>query len=159
MIFQTILVKSTCTAPLHDHHHLRYIRKIGYCAAYHLKRAIILPAQAIALVREPMPWQELPIVGLASLDFTEEVEKGTRTTTAKLSAKLCKSINLPISPLSFRLTDVQGRTFLLGTAESPHPLVTFAKNVAENPSGEARQVLSLECKSTFGLLKPFMFYI
>lgn len=124
MIFQTILVKSTCTAPLHDHHHLRYIHKIEYCAAYHLRRAIILPAQRQALVREPMPWQELPIVGLAEVETNEEVENGTRLTTTKLTATLCRRFQLPTAPTAFRLTDTRGNTYLLGTAEHPYPLIT-----------------------------------
>ena len=132
---------------------LLYIRKVEFCLAKHLKRAIILPAQSRALIKDIMPWQELPTVGLASLDVTEEVERGTRTTAAKLSATLCKSVILPTAPLSFRLTDVQGRTYLLGTAENPHPLMTFAKNVAENPSGESRQFLTIENKNAMSILQ------
>ena len=101
---------------------LRHIRKIEYCAAYHLKRAIILPAQAIALVREPMPWQEIPIVRFAKLESIEDVENGVRIYTSKLTATLCKPFLHPKRPSAFRLTDVQGQTYLLGTSEKPHPL-------------------------------------
>ena len=116
MIFQTILVKSTCTAPPHDHHHFRYIRKIEYCTAYHLRRAIILPAQSQALIGEPMPWQEIPIVGLTEVETNEEVENGTRLSTTKLSVTLCRHFQLPTNPTAFRLTDTRGTTYLLDTA-------------------------------------------
>ena len=131
---------------------LLYIRRIEYCEAYHLRRAIILPAQAKALVREPMPWQELPMVGLASLETTEEADKGVRLTTVKLQAKLCRSVTLPASPLSFRITDVQGKTFLLGTAAAPHPLSTISAQVADNPNNEAIFTFTLQQKSLLGLL-------
>lgn len=103
---------------------LRHICKIEYCAAYHLRRAIILPAQSQALVQEPMPWQEIPIVGLAQVETTEEVENGTRLSTTKLSATLCHRFQLPTTPTAFRLTDVQGKHYLLGTSEHPYPLIT-----------------------------------
>lgn len=136
MIFQTILVKSTCTAPPHDHHHFRYIRKIEYCAAYHLRRAIILPAQSQALVREPIPWQEIPLVGLASLEVTDKVENGVRIYTSKLTATLCKPFLHPKRPSAFRLTDVQGKQYLLGTAQSPYPLISQIESIGENASSQ-----------------------
>ena len=103
---------------------LRYIHKIEYCAAYHLRRAIILPALSQALVHEPMPWQEIPIVGLAEVETNEEVENGTRLTTTKLTATLCRHFQLPTTHTAFRLTDTRGTTYLLGTSEHPYPLIT-----------------------------------
>lgn len=132
---------------------LLYIRKIEYCEAYHLRRAVILPAQAKALVQEPMPWQELPMVGLASLETTEEVDKGVRITTVKLQAKLCRSVTLPASSLSFRITDVHGNTYLLGTAATPHPLVVISTQVADNPSNEATSIISVTYKNETTILQ------
>ena len=131
---------------------LLYIRKIEYCEAYHLRRAVILPAQAKALVQEQMPWQELPMVGLASLETTEDVDKSVRITTIKLQAKLCRSATLPVSPLSFRITDVLGETLLLGTASAPHPFVAISAKVADNPQNEATYTFTLQQKSSLGLL-------
>ena len=132
---------------------LLYIRKIEYCEAYHLRRVVILPAQAKALVQEPMPWQEIPIVGLAKLESSEEVENGTRIITSKLTATIACQIQLPTSPLSFRITDVRGKTYLFGTSNAPHPLPTFSSQIAENPSGEANHALSLQYKSSLVLLE------
>lgn len=153
MIFQTILVKSTCTAPLHDHHHFRYIRKIEYCAAYHLKRAIILPAQAIALVREPMPWQGIPIVGLAEVETTEEVENGTRLTTTKLTATLCHHFQLPNTPTAFRLTDTRANTYLLGTSLHPYPLITQTQTHGPTPAGRTAFTLTIQHAAENSLLE------
>lgn len=123
---------------------LRYIRKIEYCAAYHLRRAIILPAQSQALVHEPMPWQEIPIVGLAEVETTEEVENGTRLTTTKLTASLCRRFQLPTTPTAFRLTDTRGNTYLLGTAERPYPLITQAQTHAATPSERTGFTLTIQ---------------
>ena len=131
---------------------LRHIRKIEYCAAYHLKRAIILSAQAIALVREPMPWQELPLVGLASLEVTDEVENGVRIYTSKLTATLCKPFQHSSRPSAFRLTDVQGRTYLLGTSYFPFPLVTQTLTCTTDNSKSFTTIISINHISIVPLL-------
>lgn len=123
---------------------LRYIRKLEYCAAYHLRRAIILPAQSQALVHKPMPWQEIPIIGLAEVETTEEVENGTRLSTTKLNATLCHRFQIPTTPIAFRLTDTRGNTYLLGTAEHPYPLITQTQTHAPTPSSPTAFTLTIQ---------------
>ena len=104
---------------------LLHIHRIDCCEAYHLASAIVLPETASVLIREPMPWQRLPMVGLATLETSEEVKKGVRTHSAKLTATLCGGrLALPSRPLAYRLTCVNGRQYLLGTADPPFPLTT-----------------------------------
>ena len=104
---------------------LLHIHRIDCCEAYHLASAIVLPETACVLLREPMPWRQLPMVGLATLETSEEVKKGVRTHSAKLSATLCGGrLALPSRPLAYRLTCVNGRQYLLGTADPPFPLTT-----------------------------------
>lgn len=131
---------------------LRHIRNIEYCAAYHLKRAIILPAQAIALVREPMPWQELPLVGLASLEVTDEVDNGVRIYTSKLTATLCKQFLYPKRPSAFRLTDVQGKQYLLGTAQSPYPLISQTESIGGKSVSQTAYVITIQHKAEISLI-------
>ena len=47
---------------------LLHIHRIDCCEAYHLASAIVLPETASVLLREPMPWKRLPMVGLATLE-------------------------------------------------------------------------------------------
>ena len=104
---------------------LLHIHRIDCCEAYHLASAIVLPETASVLLREPIPWKQLPMVGLATLDTSEEVKKGVRTHSAKLTATLCGGrIALPSRPLAYRLTCVNGKQYLLGTADPPFPLTT-----------------------------------
>lgn len=131
---------------------LSYIRKIEYCAAYHLRRAIILPAQSQALVREPMPWQEIPIAGLAEVETTEEVENGTRLSTTKLTATLCHSFKFAIVPYAFCLSDVRGNKYILGTSESPYPKISLSSIHPDKTTERACLVLSVILTSTNGLL-------
>ena len=115
---------------------LLHIHRIDCCEAYHLASAIMLPETASVLLREPIPWKQLPMVGLATLDTSEEVKKGVRTHSAKLTATLCGGrLPLPSRPLAYRLTCVNGRQYLLGTADPPFPLtaqeVKMPGNAAE----------------------------
>lgn len=65
------------------------------------------------------------MVGLATLETSEEVKKGVRTYSAKLTATLCGGrLALSSRPLAYRLTCVNGRQYLLGTADPPFPLTT-----------------------------------
>lgn len=115
---------------------LLHIHRIDFCEAYHLASAIVLPETASVLLREPMPWKQLPMVGLATLETSEEVKKGVRTHSAKLTATLCGGrLALPSRPLAYRLTCVNGCQYLLGTADPPFPLasqeVSLPSNAAE----------------------------
>ena len=116
---------------------LLHIHRIDFCEAYHLASAIVLPETASVLPPEPMPWKRLPMVGLATLETSEEVKKGVRTHSAKLTATLCGGrLALSSRPLAYRLTCVNGRQYLLGTADPPFPLTTQEEkrpgNAAEN---------------------------
>lgn len=112
---------------------LLHIHRIEYCEAYHLASAIVIPKTASVLLREPMPWREVQMVGLATLETSEEVKKGVRTHSAKLTATLCGGrLALPSHPLVYRLTCVNGWKYLLGTAEPPFPLTTQEDNRPRN---------------------------
>lgn len=130
---------------------LLHIHRIDCCEAYHLASAIMLPETASVLLREPMPWQRLPMVGLATLETSEAVEKGVRKHTAKLTTTLCGGrLPLPSRPLAYRLTCVNGKQYLLGTADPPFPLTTQEEkrpgNAAETSA--VSLVVSLKCPNS-----------
>ena len=115
---------------------LLYIHKIEWCEAYHLKSAILMPHDRRAILRDVAPWRTLPIVGLAALETTEEMENGVRLHTTKLSATLEETFVFPERPVAFLASSVKGSRFLVGTAQRPFPLITqntiLPSNSAEN---------------------------
>ena len=115
---------------------LLYIHKIEWCEAYHLKSAILMPHDRQAILRDVAPWRTLPIVGLAALETTEEMENGVRLHTTKLSATLEETFVFPERPVAFLASSVNGSRFLIGTAQQPFPLITqntiLPSNSAEN---------------------------
>lgn len=135
---------------------LLHIHRIDYCEACHLVSAIVLPETASVLIREPIPWQRLPLVGLASLETSEAVEKGVRKHTAKLSATLCGGrLALPSHPLAYRLTCINGRQYLLGTADPPFPLTAQEVKMPSNAAETSAVSLVASLQSLFPVLKIF----
>ena len=99
-----------------------------------------------------MPWQEIPIVGLAEVETNEEEENGTRLSTTELTATLCRHFQLPTTPTTFRLTDTRGTTYLLGTSEHPYPLITQTQTYAPTPSSPTAHTLTIEHTSENSLV-------
>lgn len=94
------------------------------------------------------------MVGLATLETSEEVKKGVRTHLAKLTATLCGGrLALPSRPLAYRLTCVNGRQYLLGTADPPFPL-TMQEDKRPGSAAETSAVsLVVSQLSQFPVLK------
>ena len=133
---------------------LLHIHRIEYCEAYHLASAIVLPETASVLLREPMPWRDVPMVGLATLETSEEVKKRVRTHSAKLTATLCGGrLALPSHPLVYRLTCVNGWQYLLGTAEPPFPLTTQEEKRSGNAAETSAVSLVVSQLSQIPVLK------
>lgn len=126
---------------------LLYIHKIEWCEAYHLQSALLMPHDRQAILRDVAPWRTLPIVGLAALETSEEMENGVRLHTTKLSATLEETFVFPERPVAFLASSVNGSRFLIGTAQRPFPLVNqnsvLPSNSTENCITELVVTLSL----------------
>ena len=93
------------------------------------------------------------MVGLATLETSEEVKKGVRTHSAKLTATLCGGrLALPSHPLVYRLTCVNRWQYLLGTAEPPFPLTTQEDNRPRNEAETSAVSLVVSSNNRYGLL-------
>lgn len=133
---------------------LLHINRIDYCEARHLASALIVEQAGIAVIREAMPWNEIPIAGLAELTTSNEQEEGVRTFSATLSATLCgDAIELPPRPLAFRLTCANGRQYLLGATEPPHPFVSFPLSLPSDASDITAAALNIESATPVYIIK------
>ena len=133
---------------------LLHINRIEYCEARHIASAIIVPQTSMAIIRDVAPWREIPISGLAELETSQEQEEGTRSFNATLSATLCgDAFELPHRPLAFRLTCANGRQYLLGTAESPHPFVSFPLSLQSEASDITATTLNIESATPVYIIK------
>lgn len=132
---------------------LLYIHKIEYCEAKHLKSAIFLPNHFKVILKEVMPWREVPIVGLAALETGDELDNGVRLHTQKLTATLETEYVFPQSPTVFLITAVNGMQYLIGTADAPYPLIKQNTILSSNAAENAITVLDVNLTSQFPVLK------
>ena len=94
------------------------------------------------------------MVGLATLETSEAVEKGVRKHTAKLFATLCGGrLVLPSCSLAYLLTCVNGRQYLLGTADPPFPLTTQEEKWPGNAAETLAVSLVVSLNSSYPVLK------
>lgn len=132
---------------------LLYIHKIEWCEAYHLKSALLMPHDRQVILRDVVPWRTLPIVGLAALETSEEVEDGVRLHTTKLSATLEETFVFPEQPVVFLASSVNGSRFLIGTAQRPFPLVNQNSVLPSNSTENCITELVVTFSSNFSIFR------
>lgn len=113
----------------------KYIKKVEWCNARHLYLAVPLTDNIHVYCVDYMPYEELPVVGLASLEVSDAVDNGVRLWTSKLTATLPERPAVPDTAVSLRLTAVDGTVFLMGLDCRPHPVVTIDDRHPSNASG------------------------
>jgi hypothetical protein len=132
---------------------LLYIHKIEWCEAYHLQSALLMPHDRQAILRDVAPWRTLPIVGLAALETSEEMENGVRLHTTKLSATLEETFVFPERPVAFLASSVNGSRVLIGTAQRPFPLVNQNSVLPSNSTENCITELVVTLSSNFSIFR------
>ena len=128
---------------------IRNIKKVEIIEVQHLSTVKALPGLREVYVPYYIPCEEIPIVGLASLNISDSVGDGIRTYTSKLTATIVKRLTHCSEVRALRLTDVQGRRYLMGGADRPYPLFLQEDKYADRP-GEVSA-----CSLTVTLQGPF----
>ena len=118
-----------------------------------MKSAIFLPNHFKVILKEVMPWSEVPIVGLAALETGDELDNGVRLHTQKITATLETEYVFPQSPTVFLITAVNGTQYLIGTADAPYPLIQQKTILSSNATENAITVLDVNLTSQFPVLK------
>lgn len=135
-------------------HHARYITNIYYMAPHHAALFVHQPELALTHCSDYMPWQEIPIVGLAEVSESEERRSSVPIYTQTLNAKLCQRAPLlPSKDYIFLLRCADGTQFLLGTALRPYPQVSQSVQMSGSTSGTSAYMLTITQTSTMPLLE------
>ena len=130
---------------------LLYIPKIERGAARHLRRAHI--AGDTAIVRDPMPWRDMRLCGLAAMESETEEDEGVTTVSTTLTAKLKADIALKDEPQIFRLTTAGGAKFLLGGTRQPYAAMAKANYYPESTSETASTGITIPYTDRRGPLR------
>lgn len=99
-----------------------------------------------------MPWEEVPIVGLASLEVTTEETDGARLYEATLKATLrCPgAFSLAKGPTAYLLiTAPRCRRLVLGSPLLPAPYESVSASIEAKASGSAAHTLTVKLKTVY----------
>jgi len=128
------------------------INKIDFCDAYHLKLAYPMPDNENVLITDYMPWKKICMIGLANVEVSDKVENGIRTWTTKFTATLSERFPISNVPQAFRLTDVQGNSWLVGLGERPFPIVNQTSTHSSEISSKTACILTVSWTSICPML-------
>lgn len=132
---------------------LRYIKNVEWCDARHLHLAVPMIDNIKVYCADYMPYEPLPVVGLASLEVSDDIENGVRVWTSKLSLTLPDRIASPDYPVSFRLTAVDGTQYLMGLSNRPHPVVRFDDKHPSTASNQCACIMNVILKGPIPTLQ------
>jgi hypothetical protein len=113
---------------------------------------LVFPDHFKVILKEVMPWREVPIVGLAALETGDELDNGVRLHMQKLTETLETEYVFPQSPTAFLITAVNGMQYLIGTADAPFPLIQQNTILSSNAAENAVTELIVNFTSHFPLL-------
>ena len=132
-----------------------YITRIYYMPAHHAHLFVHDPARGVTYCSDYMPWKELPIVGLASLEESDERQQSVPIYTQQVKATLCQrhADLLPSEVYAFLLRTADGRNFLLGDSRRPHPQASQTLQMAGRTSDTSAWSLLIKQSSPLPLLE------
>lgn len=112
----------------------------------HMARLVPASDCTSCFLQEEVIWSPLCIVGLASLEVTDEVADGTRLYTTKLSYTLARRPAPDAEPMAYRLTLADGRRLIYGLDLRPYPVATITDTHEDKASGRASCTVQVEQK-------------
>ena len=132
---------------------ITFIKKIEWCDAKHLHLAVPLPDNISVYCEDYMPYKSLPIVGIASMEVSDKVDNGYRIWTSKVSATLQSRPSVPNTPISVRLTAVDGTKYIMGLSSRPHPVITVQDKCADTLGGKCSCTLIVTMQGAIPILR------
>lgn len=134
---------------------LRTIKKVEYTPYFHVAQRLRVAHQWFCTLPDHyIPWRELCMSGYAAMETTDSVEDGIRTITTRVTVLLAGDMQrMPDYPVVWRLTDLSGAEWLIGTGERPHPLVTRRETRPQHISERNSVTLSIDWVGPLAPLK------
>ena len=131
-----------------------YITHLYYMPAHHAHLFTHRPELRLTHCADYMPWTEIPLHGLASIEETEEWQASVPIYTHTLKATPRSQAELhPTKQYVYRLLTADGRSFLLGTHQRPYPRAGQTLTIPGRPSEPATLALTVTLSSTLPLME------
>lgn len=126
---------------------LRTIKKVEYTPYFHIAQRLKVAHQWFASLPPVfIPWRELCMSGYAAMETTDSVEDGILTISTRVTVILATELLQPMPeyPVAWKLTDISGDEWLIGTGERPHPLTTRRETRPQNINERNSVALSID---------------
>ena len=107
--------------------------------------------QACSLYKLPAT-QTLPIVDKAMLRTAAPSKDGIYTFSTTISAKLQCPVQQPTTPVAFKLTDTQGRQYIVGLNRPPFPIVRLEREFGQRPTDNQQHIVNILWQDVFPAL-------
>jgi hypothetical protein len=131
---------------------LHNIKSISAIECRLLQNLTFVPGEGVML-NYWRNFEELPLVGLASMEISSKVENKSRIFTTKISANLSNSYDVAHRHIALLLKAVDGTSYLVGSAEPPYPIINTTDNFPEKETSASGCNLSVEYNDTLGLMR------
>lgn len=131
---------------------LQNIIKVEFIETRYLKNMVLLGNHEVSL----QYWRnfiELCLVGLASVDVSQNVENGSRLTTIKLTAHTTDDFHVDHRRLAWRVTTVEGKQYLIGINEQPFPVTTVSDNFPDKATEQSGKIITVNWQTPLDLLE------
>lgn len=130
---------------------LMNIKKVERCPASAMLNAEEVFDRCIFL-KECDSFEQVPIIGMASVEITDKLENKQRMFTTKLVFKTADSPGFEKDMYCYRLTSVSGKSFMLGTKSRPYSLFNSSEVIPGAPSDKAGCTCTVTYINLFSLL-------
>lgn len=131
---------------------LQNINRVEFIETRYLNGIVLLSDHEVSL----QYWRnftELCLVGLASVEVSQNIENNSRLTTVKLTAQTTSDFNVDHRRLAWRVTTVDGNQYLIGINEQPFPLTTVADNFPDKATERSGKTVTATWQTNLDLLK------
>lgn len=142
----TIIQQSFMLPILHN------IKRIQYAESRYMRNVTLIHGKGVML----NVWRnliDLPLVDLAQCEVTSKQENKTRLFTTTITARLSQHIDLRDKTYVFLITCVDGSVFMVGSCESPYPVVNTSDAFPGKTTDPSGCTLTVEYTDSLGLLR------
>ena len=133
---------------------IRFINKVEYADAAHLTGGEFCAEERLAdLTGTVVPWTDLCIVGLASLEESEEMVNGARVHISVLKMTVCGQRKMGCDFPVFRCLCTDGTLLLVGTDTAPYPQTGYGRSYPDSAGNAARTTLTAQWVSAWPVME------
>lgn len=125
------------------------IKKIEKTSANELLSMVAVPGYR-AFTLNNIVWTEIPMIKTAEMQIQDKIENKQRIFTTNVKLLTTDLLNLEAYDIVFKVTTVDGKAFIIGSDQSPYPVLTNSMEFPKEYSGKSGNTVTI----TYTALNP-----